>query len=193
MSFLLDIGHGARLEAAEKALATLFRRPQRAIVRRRQKRGSSLSRPEKLLFTALVDKLKRAKAPLREQFGPVLVLFQPETVLRWHRQLLRKQWTFPSSSGKRGGRPKTDTELEALVVRRAHENDWGRGKLPGELQKLGCHIGETTLRAILRRHGIPPARERKKRGTSGRACLKHDRHPLLACACFTVETLRLHT
>jgi transposase InsO family protein len=65
--------------------------------------------------------------------------------------------------------------------------------LHGELKKLGMTIGETTLRDILRRHGIPPAPERQRRATSWRTFLKHYRHQLLACDFFTVETLRLQT
>lgn len=63
----------------------------------------------------------------------------------------------------------------------------------GELKKLGVTIGETTRRDILRRHHMPPPPERQRRATSWRTCLKHYRHQRLACAFFTVETLRLQT
>jgi putative transposase len=106
---------------------------------------------------------------------------------------VRKKWTYASSSDKRGGHPQTVAEVESLVVRLARENDWGGGKLHGELKKLGFNMSETTLRQILRRHGIPPAPERNRSGTSWCTFLKHYRHQLLASDFFTVETLRLQT
>jgi hypothetical protein len=129
VSFLLDIRHVTRPPFDEKDLDILFLRQQLAVVRRRQKRGPPRSRLEKRLFATLIAKLKRAEQPIREQFGRVLLWFQPETVLRWHRDWVRKKWTYASSSGNRGGRPKTDAELEVLVVRLARENGWGGGKL----------------------------------------------------------------
>ena len=63
----------------------------------------------------------------------------------------------------------------------------------GELKKLGFHLSETTIRDILRRHGIPPAPERQRRASSWRTFLKHYRHQFFTCDFFTVETLRLQT
>ncbi|MBK8021924.1 MAG: transposase [Chloroflexi bacterium] len=190
--FLLDILRVVRQPLDQKDLEILFLRQQLAVVRRRQKRAPTLSRFEKLLFTTLVTQIKQAGQPLREQLGNLLLLFQPDTLIRWHRDLIRKKWTY-ASARKRGGRPRTDAEVEALVLRLARENGWGGGKLHGELKKLAVTIGETTIRDILRRHGIPPARGRQRRTTSWRTFLKHYRHQLLACDFFTVETLRLQT
>jgi len=129
---------------------------------------------------------------LREQSGNFLLLFQPDTLLRWHRDLVRKKWTY-ASARNRGGRPRTGAGIEALVLRLARENDWGGGTLCGELKKLGVMIGETTLRVLLRRHDTPRAPEHQRRATSWRTFLKHDRHQLLACDFFTIETRRLQT
>ena len=190
--FLLDILHVIRQPIDEKDLEILFLRQQLAVVRRRQKRVPTLSRFEKLLFAALVTQLKRTEQPVRKHLENALLLFQPDTLLRWHRDLVRRKWTY-ARSGKRGGRPRTDAELEALILRLARENAWGGGKLRGELKKPGFHLSETTLRDILRRHGIPPAPERQRRASSWRTFLKHYRHQILACDFFTVETLRLQT
>jgi hypothetical protein len=154
IAFLLDIRHVVRQPLDQKDLGILFLRQQLAIVRRRKKRGPTLSHFEKLLFAALVIQLKRTWLPFREQLGNFLLLFQPDTLLRWHRDLVRKKWTY-AFVGNRGGRPRTDAEVEALVLRLAGENGWGGGKLHRELKKLGVDIGKTTLRDILRRHGIP--------------------------------------
>lgn len=163
--FLFDLTHVIRQPVDEKDLEILFLRQQLAVVRR-QKRTPTLSRFEKLLFATLVTQLKRTTGqPIRKQLWNALLLFQPDTVLRWHRDLVRKKWTY-APTGKRGGRRRTDPELEALVLRLARENSWGGGKLHGELKKLGVHLSETTLRDILRRHGIPPAPERQRRASS---------------------------
>lgn len=192
IAFLINILHVVRQPLDQKDLEILFLRQQLAVIRRRQKRAPSLARFEKLWFAALVTHLKQTGQPVRAQLGNFLLLFQPDTLLRWHRDLVHKKWTY-SSARNRGGRPRTNAEVEALILRLVRENGWGGGKLHGELKKLGVTIGETTLRAILRRHNIPPAPERQRRATSWRTFLKHYRHQLLACDFFTVETLRLQT
>lgn len=73
---------------------------------------------------------------------------------------MRRKWTHHQPD--RGGRPRTGTEVETLIVRFVRENpDWGYGKLEGELRKLGHTISEPTIAAILKRHGIPPVPQRK--------------------------------
>lgn len=81
----------------------------------------------------------------------------------------------------------------ALVLRLARENAWGAGKIQGELIKLGYRLGETTVRDILRQHGVLPAPERRHHANSWSTFLKHYQHQLLACDFFTVETLWLQT
>jgi putative transposase len=193
VSLLLDLVHLFSLTADEKDLEILFLRQQLAVIRRRQKRGPSLSCLEKLVFATLTGKLKSKKASIQQQLSQLLWLFQPETVLRWHRELIRKKWTFRRTDSHRGGRPITDPEVEMLVLRQAQENTWGAGKIQGELLKLGYHLGETTVRDILRRHGVLPAPERRHHTNHWSTFIKHYRHQLLACDFFTVETLWLQT
>jgi transposase InsO family protein len=138
-----------------------------------------------------VTKLKQGTQRPANQLRDLIRLFQPETVLRWHRQLIRRKWTYDQHH--KGGRPPLDHELEALVVRLAQENDrWGYGKIEGELLKLGHKVSQTTIRNILDRHGIVPAPVRN--GSLGwRKLMTHYKQQLLACDFFTVETLWLQT
>ena len=81
-----------------------------------------------------------------------------------------------------------------VVLRFAHENPaWGDRRMLGELVKLGHRLSHTIVRAILQRHGLPPAPERRRRGNTWRAFLSRHRDQMLACDFFTVETLFLKT
>jgi hypothetical protein len=91
-----------------------------------------------------------------------------------------------------GGRPRTVREIEQLVLRLARENDWGNGKIEGELLKLGYAISDETVATILKRHAIPPAPERLP-SLSWRHLMTHYKDQILACDFFTVETLFLKT
>jgi putative transposase len=79
---------------------------------------------------------------------------QPATLLRWHRDLVRRRWTSPS----RRGRPGVPAELRDLVLRLARENPtWGYRRIQGELCRLGYKIGASTAWTILQRAGVAPA------------------------------------
>jgi putative transposase len=138
-----------------------------------------------------VARLKRCtRQPARELRG-LVGLFQPETELRWHRELVRHKWRYPRKN--RGGRPPLHQELEALILRLARENvSWGYGKIEGELRKLGFKVAQTSIRNILDRHGIVPAPVRN--GSLGwRQLMRHYQQQIVACDFFTVETLWLQT
>src|SRR5688500_8462608 len=116
---------------------------------------------------------------------------RPETLLRWHRELVRHKWAV--FGRRRGpGRPPLSPECRDLVLRLATENPrWGYQRIRGELLKLGHCISASAIRALLRRHGIPPAPRRA--GLSWHAFLRAHAAGVLACDCFTVETVRLQT
>jgi transposase InsO family protein len=91
----------------------------------------------------------------------VATIVKPDTILAWHRKLVAQK--FDGSQQRKGlGRPRVDPELEALVVHMARENrSWGYDRIVGALANLGYTISDQTVGNILKRHGLPPAPERK--------------------------------
>jgi putative transposase len=180
-----------QLSDREKDLEILLLRKQLASVERKLDKPLRVSRAERLILAILATKLKSIKGYTVRQLREVIRIFQPETVFRWHRELVRRKWTYKQK--RRGGRPRTEKAIERLVVHFARENnDWGHGKIQGELSKLGYQISETTIANILKRHNILPAPERSG-STSWRHLMRHYKDQLLACDFFTIETLFLKT
>lgn len=106
----------------------------------------------------------------------------PDTLLRWHRQLIKAKWT---QSGRRPGRPRTPRDLRALVVRFARDNaSWGYTRILGALCNLRLPIGRTTIGSILKENGIAPSPQRT---TSWREFLKSHAAAMVAMDFFTTE------
>jgi transposase InsO family protein len=113
-------------------------------------------------------------------------LVQPATLLRWHRDLVRRRWTYPH----RRGRPGVAPELRDLVLRLAKENPtWGYRRVHGELCRLGYTIGASSVWAILPRAGVDPAPIRS--AVSWRQFLRAQANSVLAVDFFTVDTVLL--
>jgi transposase InsO family protein len=192
VSSLFDILTVSLKVDSDKDLEIMVLRHQVRILQRKVDKTPRLSRSEKLILAVLAHKFRTGVKGVRSRLSEALLLFKPDTILKWHRELVKRKWTFKPGPG--AGRPRTVAELEALVIRLAQENPrWGADRIHGELKKLGFNLGPTTVRAILARHGIPPAPERSKRSSSWRHLLAHYKDQILACDFFTVETVRLQT
>jgi putative transposase len=112
---------------------------------------------------------------------------RPETLLRWHRRLVAKHWTYPH---RRPGRPPIDGEVRELILRLAHENSsWGYMRIVGELRKLGIDVSATLVRKVLQHARVPPAPQRGQ--PDWRSFLRQHGATMLACDILTVDTVLL--
>jgi putative transposase len=190
VSTLVELVRLERQSESDKDVEILLLRRQLAIYERKQDRASRLSRGEKLTLVVLATKLKAKTGRTIKGMGGAIRIVKPTTLFSWHQQLVRLKWTYRHRNP--GGRPRTDQEIERLVVRLARENDWGFERIEGELNKLGYTISHETVGNLLHRHGIPPAPERET-SPSWRHLMTHYKEQLLACDFFTIETLFLQT
>ena len=129
----------------DKAIEVFVLRQQLLILRRYQKHGPSLSQSEKFVLIALLEPIFRFGYSQKARLEQLALIFRPDTVLRWHRDLVKKKWTF-ANTPKASGRPPTDPQLVELILRLARENQWGKNKIEGELKKLECRISHETIR-----------------------------------------------
>jgi putative transposase len=112
---------------------------------------------------------------------------QPETLFRWHRNFVRRKWTF---AHRRPGRPALPAGTVSLVLRLAKENPtWGYRRIHRELAATGVRLAPSSVWAILRRHGIEPTPRRS--GPTWSEFLRAQATTMLACDFFTVDTVLL--
>jgi putative transposase len=124
----------------------------------------------------------------RDRWSSFLV--SPATLLRWHRELVRKKWTYGKTG--RPGRPPIDPAVRDLVLKIAKENPrWGCVRIEGELRKLGIAVSATTIRTLLRTARLGPAPRRT--GPSWTEFLRAQAQGVIACDFFTVENAWLRT
>ena len=126
----------------------------------------------------------------RKALADVATVAQPDTILGWYRKLVARK--FDGSKARRGpGRPRIRREVEQLIIRMASENlDWGYDRIAGALANLGHEISDQTVGNVLRRHGLPPAPERK-RTTTWAAFIRTHMELLAGTDFFTAEVLTL--
>jgi putative transposase len=111
----------------------------------------------------LTDDQRRRLAAKERRLGrrvlrQVATIVTPDTLLRWHRQLIARKWTF---TPKRPGRPTVMNEISALILRMATENPrWGYTRIQGALKNLGHRVATNTVARVLKDNGIPPAPDR---------------------------------
>src|SRR5438067_1972762 len=151
-------------------------------VLRRQVKWPALRRRDRLLLAA-------ASRRLRRSLWSVFIV-RPETLLRWHREPVRRKWTFRRTG--QSGRPALGKETVDLIVRLGNENPrWGYQRIRGELLKLGVAVSATTVRSVLLRHDLDPAPRRD--GPTWNQFLRSQAAGILACDFFKVETITLKT
>jgi putative transposase len=118
----------------------------------------------------------------REGLRDVATLVTPDTLLRWHRQLVARKWTYPRQRTSRWG---ALAEIRQLIVRMAEENPkWGYTRIQGALKNLGHQVGRSTVARILKAQGLPPA---PTRPTSWQTFLRAHWGAIAAADFFTTE------
>src|SRR6267154_5711104 len=141
----------ARHEETWKTAEILILRHQLAVLQRRQPRRPRLDWADRALLATLL-----AVIPKGRRHG-LRLLVTPDTILRWHRDIVRRRWATSSMRG-RTGRPATRRNIKALVVRLARENtEWGYRRIHGELAGLGAGVAASTVWEILKASGVDPA------------------------------------
>jgi transposase len=140
-----------------------------------------LTPPDRAFLAALLHRLPR---PMLRQLH---LIVSPDTVLRWHRDLLRRHHA-KAPRPKRPGRPPTVRSINALVLRLAKENSsWGYRRIHGELAALGIKVAPSTVWEILQRNRIEPAPQRDRQTWA--VFLRGQAHAILTADFFETRTL----
>jgi len=173
---LLDV----RLRVHDPEAELLLLRHQLRVVRRQVKRPQ-LKMADRTIMAALGQRVTRAAL--------VGMLVQPETVLGWHHQLVRRRWA--AFGRRRGpGRPGLDPEIQKLILQMAKSNPrWGCVRVRGELLKLGHAVSATAIRNLLRRHRIGPAPLRSRQ--TWKVFLRAQASAIVLTDFFSVDTVFL--
>ena len=168
---------GLRGERA-KEVEILVLRHQLAVLRRQVKR-LDLEPNDRAVLSALSRLLPRPRW--------AAFVVTPATLLRWHRALIARTWTYPR---RRPGRPPVQAEIRTLVLRLAKENpSWGHRRIQGELVGLGYRVAASTVWSILTKAGVDPAPRRT--GPTWAQFLTGQAKGILACDFLHVDTIGL--
>jgi putative transposase len=171
----------SRREEMWKTVEILILRHQLAVLQRRQPRRPKLNWADRALLAALLGVIPKARR------RTLRLLVTPETIVRWHRDIVRRRWAARSMHSKTG-RPATRRNIKALVLRLARENpEWGYRRIHGELAGLGVKVAASTAWEILKNAGIDPAPRRA--GQTWSQFLRSQAEAILACDFFSVDLL----
>lgn len=172
---LLDVMVIRRSDQAELQAEVLALRRQVQVLERQIKRVR-WDPADRMILSALRERLPRSA------WAGLLV--RPETVLGWHRALVRRKWAAYRGRPRRG-RPPISSEVRHLIIRMARENpSWGYFRVRGELLKLGHTMAATSIRSILLAAGISPAPRRS--GMSWKQSLRAHAESVIAADFFSV-------
>ena len=128
----------------------------------------------------------KGKVLSRKTLNKLARIVRPDTLLRWHRELIARKWD-PSDQRQSVGRPRVRQQIVDLALCFAQENPtWGYDRIQGALANVGYHICDTTVGNILKAHGIEPAPDRERR-TTWRTFLKAHWDSISAADFTTVE------
>ncbi|MEU1628524.1 integrase core domain-containing protein [Streptomyces sp. NPDC020096] len=168
------------MSEVDKDIEILTLRHQLAVLQRQVDRPR-VTPADRVFLAALLHRLPRAR------LWQLYLIVSPETILRWHRDLMRRRHAAVSRR-RRPGRPPTHRSIRVLVLRLARENSgWGYRRIHGELAALGIKVAPSTVWEILKQHGIEPSPERDR--PTWASFLRAQAHSILACDFFTVTTL----
>jgi hypothetical protein len=178
------VASGLRLSRREETWKTaeiLIMRHQLAVLQRRQPQRPKLTWADRALLAILLSVIPKARRQ------GLRLLVTPDTIVRWHRDIVRLRWAARSTHG-RTGRPATRRNIQALVRRLARENpEWGYRRIHGELAGLGVKVAASTVWEILKASGIDPGRRRT--GPTWSQFLRSQAGAILACDFFTADLL----
>jgi putative transposase len=161
-----------------KDVGLLVLRRQVAVLRRQVQRPK-LEPADRIVLAGLSRLLPRSRWPI--------FFVTPATLLRWHRQLIARHWTYPHATP---GRPPIARQIGDRVLRLARENpSWGHRRIQGELVGLGYRVAASTVWKILHQAGVDPAPRRA--GPTWQQFLATQAHTIVACDFFTVDTVFL--
>ena len=137
-------------EEAWKTAEILILRHQLAVLQRRAARRPHVNWADRALLAALLSVIPKARRQ------GLRLLITPDTILRWHRDIVRRRQAARSKRG-RTGRSATSRNIKALVLRLARENPgWGHRRIHGELAGLGVNVAASTVWEILKTNGTGP-------------------------------------
>jgi len=174
---ILQLAHLSRRDRDKLAIEIFMLRHEVAVLRRQVVRPALRPSDRALLAGPgrLLDRRHRGR-----------FFVQPQTLLRWHRDLVRRKWTYTH----RPGRPSIPAGTVAIILRLAQENPtWGYRRIQGELATMGLALAPSLVWAIMRRHGIDPSPMRS--GPTWPEFLGSQALSMLACDFFSIDTVLL--